>query len=171
LTLNKRSMVTVAAMGVLCLAAGFVYGLLTMQAKVFPYNLLFEVKQATTDLKDNWQMYLERRPTAHLEPSRRAGRGVIVDDGAAVQPGLILMSGLFEDAGSSVRLIDRSGDIIRRWDTRYSHIWPDPKHLREVPVNDWFADIHGLVLQPDGSIVFNFEYLGLSRVDACGNVL
>jgi Arylsulfotransferase (ASST) len=164
-------MAALAAVGLVCLAAGFGYGLMTMQVKVFPYGLLSEVKRATTDLKDNWQMYLERRPTAHLEPTHREGRGVIVDDGAAVQPGLILMSGLFDDAGSSVRLIDRSGEIMRRWDTIYSRIWPDPGHLRDVPVNDWFADIHGLVLLPDGSIVFNFEYLGLSRIGACGNVL
>jgi Arylsulfotransferase (ASST) len=164
-------MVTVAAISVLCLGAGFGHGLVTMQAKIFPYRLLAEVKDATIDVKENWQMYLERRPSAHLEPSNRTGRGVVVADGAAMEPGPLLMSGLFDDAGSSVRLVDRDGEVIRRWDTRYSRIWPDPRHLPKVPVNDWFADIHGLVLLPDGSIVFNFEYLGLSRIGACGNVL
>ena len=116
-------------------------------------------------------MYLGVRPKSHLAPSRHEGRGVTVNDESGVQPGHTLLAGLFDDSGSSVRLIANDGDVLKHWPTSYSKIWPDPKHIEDIPFNDWFADIHGLVLLPDQSIVFNYEFLGLVRLDTCGDVI
>jgi Arylsulfotransferase (ASST) len=163
---------------------GFIYGAATVRdaehhlfhttldavVETFPYSFFDELHESIEFIKD-WRMYIGNRPTKHLRPSRHEGRGVVVNDAFALQPGLTLISGLFDNRGSSVRLIDNNGIIVEQWETRYSKIWPDPVHLRDVPFNDWFVDIHGLVLLPDYSIVFNFEYLGLSRVDRCGNVM
>jgi Arylsulfotransferase (ASST) len=150
---------------------GIIYGAAMVGWQLFPYGLVEELYTNYRELRENWRMYIKQRPTEHLEPSRHEGRGVVVNEASAAQPGLTLLSGLFDDRGSSVRLMESDGQVVEQWETKYSKIWPDPRHLEEVPFNDWFADIHGLVLLPDHSIVFNFEYLGLSRVDRCGNVM
>jgi len=43
--------------------------------------------------------------------------------------------------------------------------------LINPPVTDWNADIHGALILSDGSVVFNFEYGGLVKLDRCGKVL
>jgi len=108
-------------------------------------------------------------PEHFLQPARGPGDGVTVnrrpDDGA-----LILLSGFFE-GGNELRLIRRDGSLVRRWPVKFSEIFPDPSHLPRPPVTDWNIDLHGALVLPDGSPVFNFEYGGLVKLDRCGNVV
>ena len=169
--LFRRNTITqLVIVAFLCASVGFGYGALMVDENIFPYRMLKDFKDSFVELK-RWKMYLQMRPTSHLHPTRRDGRGVVVNEGAAVQPGFTLVSGLFDNNGRSVRLIDSNGNIVKEWPVKYSTIWPNPKHLVDPPFSDWFVGIHGLILLPDNSIVFNFEYLGLSRVASCGNVL
>ena len=39
------------------------------------------------------------------------------------------------------------------------------------PKTDWNIDIHGALALPDGSVVFNFDFGGLVKLDRCGNVV
>src|SRR5262245_18004033 len=39
-----------------------------------------------------------------------------------------------------------------------------------APATDWNIDTHGVVALPDGSMVFNFEWGGLVKLDRCGHL-
>lgn len=106
-------------------------------------------------------------PKHFLQPARQSGSGVTVsknpDDGS-----LVLLSGFFED-NNELRLIRRDGSVVARWLASYSELFPSPEHLKKAPATDWNIDLHGALAQPDGSVVFNFEYGGLVKLDRCGD--
>lgn len=108
-------------------------------------------------------------PHNFLQPVRGEGEGVTVnarpDDGH-----LIFLSGFFED-NNELRLIRRDGSIVMRWPISFTSLFPEPSHLESPPATDWNVDLHGALIQPDGSIVFNFEFGGLVKLDRCGRTL
>lgn len=110
-------------------------------------------------------------PTPFLQPARRPGEGVTVnqvgDDGA-----LILIAGFFE-GNNQLRLIRRDGSVVARWPVRFSELFPDPDHIPEGsrPATDWNIETHGALALRDGSVLFNFEYGGLVKLDRCGRVV
>jgi len=108
-------------------------------------------------------------PTHFLQPARSPAAGITVNE-VADDNGLILLSGFFDDS-NELRLIRRDGSIVNRWRVRFSELFPDVSHIRdrEPPSTDWNVDTHGAVALPDGSVVFNFEYGGLVKLDRCGH--
>ncbi len=108
-------------------------------------------------------------PTGFLQPARNPGEGVTVntrpDDGR-----LILLTSFF-DGGTELRLIRRDGSVVARWPVRHSQLFPNPDFLLEPPKTDWNTDIHGAAINPDGSVVFNFEYGGTAKLDRCGETV
>jgi hypothetical protein len=111
-----------------------------------------------------------QRPGHLLQPSRTSRDGVTVNDPASDQRDLILISGFATDT-NELRLIRRNGDVVARWPVQFSKIFPNPTHLPEgAPTTDWHVDTHGALALPDGSVVFNFEWSGLVKLDRCGRV-
>ncbi|MGF1554305.1 MAG: arylsulfotransferase family protein [Paracoccaceae bacterium] len=96
--------------------------------------------------------------------ARYDGQGVTVDrtdDGA-----LVLMAGHFGE-GTEVRLVRRDGSLVRRWPTVYSADFDG----RGFDVPDSAMDLHGTLIEPDGSVVYNYEYNGTIKRDLCGAVV
>jgi hypothetical protein len=110
------------------------------------------------------------RPLYFLQPARHEGAGVTVNDAANDQDDLILLAGFFED-NNELRLIRRNGETVNRWPAKFSALFPDTSRLANKPATDWNVDIHGALAEPDGSVVFNFEYTALVKLDRCGAVL
>jgi Arylsulfotransferase (ASST) len=110
------------------------------------------------------------RPKHFLQPARYEGTGVTVNDIPNAEAELILLSGFFEDT-NELRLIRRNGDIVARWSVHFSAIFFDTSHVLHPPATDWNVDIHGALILPDGAVVFNFEYMGLVKLDRCGSVV
>ena len=108
-------------------------------------------------------------PKAFLQPVRKQGEGVTINT-KPDDDSLIFLTGFFED-NNELRLIRRDGSIIKRWPVRFSEIFPDPSHLVKPPATDWNVDLHGAIIQPDGSVVFNFEYNGLVKLNRCGEIV
>jgi hypothetical protein len=79
------------------------------------------------------------------------------------------MAGFFDD-GNELRLIRRDASIVARWPVAFSKIFTDTRHIHEPPATDWNTDTHGALIQPDGSVVFVFEYMGLVKLDRCGEL-
>jgi hypothetical protein len=109
-------------------------------------------------------------PKYFLQPARFEGAGVTInerDDGK-----LVLLSGFFEDR-NELRLIRRDGEIVRRWPVSFRELFPDPHYMNtpSAPATDWNIDLHGAIVLPDGSVLFNFDYGGLVKLDRCGNVV
>lgn len=136
-------------------------------------NSAFElVKYAKDTVKESIAAVRETSfitPVNFLQPVRGEGEGVTVntrpDDGS-----LILLSGFFEDS-NELRLIRRNGSIVMRWPVSFKALFPKPDHLAAPPATDWNVDLHGALIEPDGSIVFNFELNGLAKLDRCGRTL
>lgn len=111
------------------------------------------------------------RPDYLLQPARYPGEGVTINT-LTNNDELILLSGFFkEEDTNELRLIRRDGTLVNRWPLHYSKIFPHPDHVRQTPASDWNTDVHGMVIHPDGSVVFNFEYAGLVKLDRCGNTI
>lgn len=109
------------------------------------------------------------KPIHFLQPSRQPGAGVTVNERAG-DGRLVLVTGFFGE-GAEVRLMRRDGEIVARWPARFSHHFPEPDHLPNPPATDRNVDIHGVVANPDGSIVFNYEFAGAVKVSRCGDVI
>lgn len=108
-------------------------------------------------------------PVHFLQPSRKPGSGVTVNE-RADDGGLILISSFF-DGDNELRLIRRDGSIVARWPARFSQHFPDTSHLEQPPQTDHNVDLHGAVINPDGSVVFNYEYGGMVKLSRCGQTL
>lgn len=109
-------------------------------------------------------------PDHFLQPAKYEGSGITVNAASNDQDELIFLSGFF-DEGTELRLIRRNGTLIARWPVVFSEIFPDTGYMKRPPETDWNVDIHGALALPDGSIVFNFEYGGLVKLDHSGSVL
>jgi Arylsulfotransferase (ASST) len=131
-------------------------------AKSLKYSVLLVLDEAPTLTKVN--------PTHFLQPARHDGSGVTVNNLAEDNGDLILLSGFFEES-NELRLIRHNGDPVARWPVRFSEIFPAPSHMSAPPATDWNIDLHGALALPDGSVVFNFEFGGLVKLDRCGDIV
>lgn len=109
-----------------------------------------------------------RRPAHFLQPARTHKQGVTVN--SLDNDELILLASFWEGR-NQLRLVRRDGGVVNAWDAVYSQYFPDPAHVPEPPATDWNIDVHGALALPDGSVVFNFEYAGLVRLDRHGEVV
>ena len=136
----------------------------TAAAQAIRSSLSVTAREATT--------LLGTHPSHFAQISRHPGAGVTINDPAADQRQFVLLAGFFMDT-NELRLIRRSGEIVARWPVAYYEIFPDPDYFPEgfAPATDWNIDLHGALALPDGSVVFNFEWGGLARLDRCGRVV
>jgi len=148
----------------------YAYGAASVNYSLFPYNL---VSKAFNNLRltvNEVSNIVRSKPIYFLQPARYPGSGVTVNKLPADNSDLIFMSGFF-DNDNGLRLIKRNGDIVAHWKALFSHLFPNPDFLDKPPSTDWNVDLHGAVILPDGSVVFNFEYSGLVKLNHCGKVV
>ncbi len=102
----------------------------------------------------------------HLFPLRYHNYGATTHDAATLAPGVTLLTTYWPDYEwrNGIRLIDAEGKTLHHWNI-------DPKALfpfKNIPKNTY---VHGSYLFPNGDVLFNIEYAGLVRMNACGEVL
>ncbi len=151
----------------------FGYGVAVGALKVFPYPYLDYGARAVKLVWENPSLLRFGRPTQHLRPARHEGDGVTRNRPGEVQPGLTLISGLFTDT-NGLRLLREDGTVVRSWPVSFNQTFPAQSHIEppvQIPDTDWNIDIHGAHAFPDGSVVMNFEYGGLVKLDRCGDVV
>ena len=129
-----------------------------------------EVKKSFTVVAKEAETLAGIRPVHLLQRARKEGLGVTINKVDPGQGGLILLSGFFGQ-GNQLRLIRRDGSIVSRWPVKFSEIFPETQHLSRPPETDWNIDLHGALALPDGSVVFNFEYGGLVKLNRFGGVV
>jgi len=112
---------------------------------------------------------VQSRPERFLQPARYEGDGVTINK-VADNGELILVSGFF-DKNNGLRLIRRDGSLVAHWTLLYDEIFTDTSFMPVVPMSNWNVDTHGTLAMPDGSVVFNFDYSGMARIDRCGRVM
>lgn len=108
-------------------------------------------------------------PQHFLQPARHTGNGVTVNQ-VGEDDALIFMTGFF-DNDNGLRLVKRDGTVLASWTVLFSEIFTDTSRFDDPPATDWNVDIHGALILPDGSVVFNLEYFGLVKLDRCGRIV
>jgi hypothetical protein len=88
----------------------------------------------------------------------------------AVQPGIKAITSWWtspEGPEVGMRLIDREGKTLHKWILDRKKTF-EGASSRKKPTR---TDIQGSLLLSDGDVVVNLEYVGMARLDACGEVL
>lgn len=111
-----------------------------------------------------------------LYPARYPNSGVTVFEPASAQPGVTLVTSYWADGERwqpAIRLIDMQGNMLHEWIVRPEKIWPETPFADHVAgrFNNPNNYVHGAWLLPGGDVVFNVEYAGLVRMNACGDVV
>jgi hypothetical protein len=110
-----------------------------------------------------------------LQPARYPGAGITVNETDRIQPGVTLLTSYWHNGDRwqpAIRIIDMEGNVLHQWIIRPDRIWP------ETPFDDHVGAqmanpnnyVHGTWLLPDGDVIFNVEYAGLARMNACGEI-
>lgn len=161
-------LVFLASASIAALGLAFGAGLYSAAKRNAVYRLVQGVWDDLTLVAEESENIAGTEPVHFLQPSMHPGSGVTVN--GAGDDGLVLLVGFFE-GGNELRLVRRDGTPVRRWPVSFSEHFPDPAHMREPPGTDWNIDIHGAVANPDGSVVFNWEYGGTVKLGKCGETL
>ena len=145
------------------------YGLAAGRFDLFPAPQINTALDVARDWRSHWRHHLRLRPDQMLEPARFEGDGVVVHEPARTQAGPTLLAGLWGET-LGFRLVAMDGSPLHDWDISVNEIFPDQSHL-EQPLHDWDTLMHGMHIFSNGDIVFNFEGIGVARIDACGDVV
>lgn len=142
------------------------YGIAAQRYGFFPAPqlqfLLSQAKLAMGVVVDSTKWYYLDAPDRVKVP---------VYESSKTQPGLTLITGIGEDNMLRIKVIEPNGDTVHQWNLDWYEMWPDATHIptNQIPRGNPGTHIHGSKLMDNGDILFNYENLGLVRVDACGN--
>jgi len=141
------------------------YGMWAWEKRWFPAP---QVKEAIgawhtlTEDEDKKLVTADPAEQAEVEPIVRVDR---------MQPGLTLITGKGEILKAAV--IDAHGEAVQEWAIDWKTLWPDASHLppKDIPKRRPGTHVHGAVLMDNGDLVFNFEHLGMMRLNPCNEVV
>lgn len=150
------------------LSAAFTYGVLVGKYQFFPYSIL-------KDAHTGFRWFLQKAdPSYEWFYAKESDRkNVTLSASADTSGSLNLISRVGKDNTLAIEVRDMRGEIVHEWPIDWFENWPDPQHLTEMqrPKSAPGGHIHGAIITGDGDLVFNFEYLGLMKMDRAGNVL
>lgn len=97
---------------------------------------------------------------------------VITQNTDKIAQGLIKLVHFSDEKSLAVSVINNDGELIHQWPINWFDLWPNPDHLlySRKPKSLPGTMVHGAEITAEGDLIFNFEYLGMVRVDACGSV-
>jgi hypothetical protein len=162
------------------LFAAATYGYLARANGWFPAPQIADAEAAYRDLRVmlGWQKPAYIMPVWNAEKAKAALSNPVVTTSPDAYPGVNIisgvdMSGVDDTSAIFVRLVDMGGKVLHEWKVSYDKIWPDPSHVAEAdrPKRQVGTHIHGVILLESGDVVFNFDGLGLVRLDPCGKVV
>lgn len=87
-----------------------------------------------------------------------------------MQPGLTLITSAWNTAEEwkvGAKLIGKSGEVYHKWLLARTDLFGSNLGYRQKPKQ---TDLQGSYLFPNGDVLVNLEYVGIARIDACGNV-
>ncbi len=149
-----------AVAGIALLAAGaFGYGLWSGATGGWAYRAVMSLLDTAGLALSEVPNLVGSEPVDFLQPARHAGQGVTLN--VVADDRLIAIAGFF-DGQNGIRLMRRDGTLVAAWTLQFSRDFPETAYLEDrAPQTDWNVDLHGLVVNPDGSVVVNYEYAGL----------
>ncbi len=147
----------------------FFYGLYAGATRNETYAFVEQEFQSIKKAFDDVEQTAVLHPSTFLQPARGPGSGVTIDR-ATDRESLIFLTSFF-DGNNELRLIRRDGSVVARWPVKFSELFPDSVDLENAPATNWNVDLHGAVIDRDGSVTFNFEYWGMASLDRCGETI
>ena len=142
-------------------AAIWFWGAVSAKFWIFPFPQLNAIYEGTKDyIKPNkfHQAVYERVGARTLQPE-------------AIAPGVTLLTSFFPelDWAPGVRVINTQGETLHEWQINGADIFPNRASV--FGANQLLEYVHGSYLFPNGDILINIEYVGIARLDRCGNVI
>jgi hypothetical protein len=170
---KSKSWIEVAVFSVACIFLAFMAGMLVSILRLYPTE---PVEQAVTAVDALLKEGAGANTTTYLHSARYSESGVTVFDENATSSGITLVTSYWRDGSviyPGIRLLNMDGTVINEWRIDPLQIWT------ETPYDDYAGGashkgdnyVHGTWLLENGDVVFNIEYLGLVRMDACGKVI
>lgn len=126
-------------------------------------------KEGTAVLQAAWHQNATGEPKHFLQPARGPGDGVTINR-VGGRDDLVLLTGFF-DGNPGLKLIRRDGTTVAQWTARVYDLLSEQADQASFPKSNWNIDLHGSYLEPDGSVLFNFEYQALVKLTRCGDVV
>lgn len=150
----------------------FLYGIATQAFGWFPSDLVrraWNQAEAVSPLSTSALTGQDSDREHWLVPrvyDRTGARSIKANE---IQPGLTLIAGMWADSGLApgLKLIDEQGATVHQWPIDTEDLFSDPPEAR-TRRDPPSSNIHGTYLYPNGDILFNVEYIGTVRMDACG---
>lgn len=145
----------------------FVYGVGVGRWEWFPHTFLDRAF-------DQAQNQFYEGAKSFLRPRVYDWEGVRIPQPEKTQLGLTAITSSWKTSDGwkvGIKLIDEKGHVVHEWLRDREKIIPSVgKHsrLRRDPTR---TDIQGSLLQPNGDVLINLEYVGMARLNACGEVL
>ena len=142
----------------------FLYGYASHAWGWFPHR---HVQQAWTAARHN---VLNPSPVP-LRPfafDRTGAQGSRPDE---IQSGMTLITSAWKERGEwtvGSKLIDKDGTTVHEWLLDKEEIFTDQLDQRKEVEEQ---DLHGSLLLDDGHVVVNMPYVGMARVNSCGDVV
>lgn len=152
----------------------FLSGATVMAFRIFPSQILSRVFIDLLVSRDALRRQLNPYDRWWYEDTDETN-SIPTYDQEATYDRLSLVVSIIEDNTWIVRVIDMNGDIVHSWTTDWFELWPNPDHIPRTdewyPIEQPGTNIHGAQLLDNGDLVFNFEHLGLIKLDVCGDVV
>jgi hypothetical protein len=150
------------------LLGAFTYGVIAQRYKVFPYAWIGRFESAIQLMFEQGSGQLAwyyRETDAQLQKARSTA------DYADTRLNLVTSMG--SDDRILISVVDAAGATRNELQVDWFEIWADAQHLpaSDLPRSRPGTHVHGIVMLPDGDVVFNFEQLGLVRMTPCGEVV
>jgi hypothetical protein len=136
-------------------ALAFLGGIVASYLRLPPYWYVAKAWQQTKSMFDE---------PDRLMPATFEFEGVKVHVPDRVAPGVTLITSYFpeNDWNAAVRLIANDGTLLHSWTPDVEAIFGDRQNL---------PYIHGAYLFPNGDLLVSYEFVGLARISACGDVI
>jgi hypothetical protein len=147
------------------------YGYFTGVMGWFPNDFLLRAWiQAAALSEPSSKLHYRPRWTTRRVYDRQ---GVRIVRPGQVQPGLTLIASYWKDFDwePGLKLIDSEGHIVHEWRVDPLEIFPKSADRRRESIEFSHRQIHGYFLFPNGDVLVNVEYVGTTRLDACGRVV
>src|SRR4030042_3622001 len=146
----------------------FFYGVAVSRYRIFPYQIFFLAKTGYEELKSR----LDKERPWYYRVIDNAEKPGTTGTSKAYQ-GYNLISEIGANSQLLVKISGMKGELLHQWKIDWFDMWPDATHLPErfKPKSRPGTNVHGTVVMENGDLVFNFEHLGLVRIDWNGKVI
>lgn len=147
----------------------FLYGYLSHRSHIFPHQVIESAGKAAISLVNK---YNGRLPWYYQKGEYPNNRLITYRPKSAYK-GLNLVTSIGLESKLYAQIISMRGQVLHEWNIDWFKLWPKPSHLPDkiIPKERPGTHIDGAILMPNGDIVFNFQYCGLTRLTPCGGIV